>query len=164
MCSHCKSNITPTALHHLPPLIKHRQMVLYISIFPVHLCIYTDRYIHVWVMKCYKYSVMSYEVHFLSLPSHSPKSEVSTVVSCPSRSSSHILQWRGVWRLVLVALDATAELWWFADFSPREAIYLASHRSCTPSVLSDFWISCLHQPEITLAKSRGCAAVMPHEI
>lgn len=46
---------------------------------------------------------------------------------------------------------------WFLDVSPREAIYLASHRSCTPLVLSDFWISCLHQPEITLAKSRGCA-------
>lgn len=65
-----------------------------------------------------------------------------------------------IWGLEVCSGSArcnSKKLPWFVDVSPREAIYLASHRSCTPSVLSDFWISCLHQPEIALAKSRGCA-------
>ncbi len=71
-----------------------------------------------------------FEVHFMSLPSHSPKSKVSTVASCPSGSSSHILQWCGVWWFVLAALDATAELRWFVEvFSP------GGNLSCIPSVL-----------------------------
>ena len=101
----CKSHAFPLQVQHYTNCTWTNGTVH--CIFTVYLCMCKQIDIHVRINNMNVISIC-YEVHFLSLPSHAPKSEVSRVASGPSGSSSHILQWCGVWRFVLVVLDATA--------------------------------------------------------